>query len=79
MTDNEKAAAAKADEPEKHTVEALIEGAQAWTGYSPHLVAGALSGQSKKTLTIEETVKLTKRFAEKDIVLSSAEAEETSE
>lgn len=50
-----------------HSVEALIEGAQAWLGYSPHLVAGALSGQDKKHMKIDEAIEITRDFAEREI------------
>jgi hypothetical protein len=68
---------AEKPEVETHSVEALIEGGPAWLGYSPHLVAGALAGQRKKHLTIEEATKLTKRFAERPIELATdADADE---
>lgn len=84
MAENQKAGsdAEKAKEPtqaeeaETFSVEALIEGGQAWLGYSPHLVAGALSGQRKKHLTIDDAAKIVRRFAERDIVLPSAEEAE---
>lgn len=63
-------------EPEKHSIEALIEGSQAWLGYSPHLAAGAFAGQHKKHLTLDEARELTKAYAHAEIKLPSAEEDE---
>lgn len=68
--DKEKAAEeAKAAEEEAphYALDELLENARTLTGYSRHMLAGALSGSDRKTFTVEEAKAEAKRFAKKPV------------
>lgn len=54
-------------EEQRFTVEELRSGARGLLNTSPHAVAGALSGERKKTFTLDEAEAAVKAFLKREV------------
>lgn len=60
-------AIADAERHPRYTRQEVLDNARALTGYSRHLVAGALHGDDSETFSADQAKRLAKQFAERKV------------